>query len=115
MKGKALVQALGIVNGERQNMYGAPEDSFAVIAQYWQTYLDTALVDGNGFCRKLESKDVAALMLLMKVARITTGSGGLDSYVDAAAYAALGADMAYAELVKVIDLETVLQAIKENA
>ena len=35
-----LEQAKTIVNGERDEAYGGPEDNFGRIARLWSTYLD---------------------------------------------------------------------------
>jgi hypothetical protein len=50
---------------ERQAMYGASEDSFQLIADFWNTYL----VRVCGITTLVTKKDVAMLMALMKVAR----------------------------------------------
>ena len=38
-RGKILLKAPDIINGERQDQYGSPEDSFSLIADYWTTFL----------------------------------------------------------------------------
>lgn len=38
-RGAALEHALDIINGERQDAYGNPEQSFGVIAKFWTTYI----------------------------------------------------------------------------
>ena len=87
-RGEALLKAHEIINGQRQDAHGNPEDSFSVIALLWNTYL---------FHKKeryiLDSEDVAVMMALMKIARITTGSAKSDSYIDCCGYIALAADM----------------------
>lgn len=77
-------QASKIISGERQGQYGAPEDSFAVITDLWNGYLRTDC---------LTPGDVANMMALMKIARISNGVFKEDSYVDAIGYLAIGAEL----------------------
>ena len=72
---------------------GSPEDNFAVIARFWEVYLNQRCVDAmSGFM--LNPDDVAMLMALMKVARIITGTFKGDSYIDACGYLACAAEIA---------------------
>ena len=77
-------QASKIISGERQGQYGAPENSFAVIADLWNGYLRTD---------RLTPGDVANMMALMKLGRISNGVFKEDSYVDAIGYLAIGAEL----------------------
>lgn len=88
-RGSILNDALRIINGERQNQYGNPEDSFAIIASLWRTYLTARNVKRI----RISSKDVAMMMTLMKIAREVGGSGKADNFIDAAGYIGLAADM----------------------
>lgn len=74
-----LQEAEDIINGQRQNDYGTPEDSFSAIAAYWSVYLAT----------DISAHDVAILMSLLKIARMDENSPKRDSYVDLAGYASL--------------------------
>lgn len=76
-------EALKTINGERQDQYGNPEDTFALIANLWAAYLD---VD-------LKAENVADMMVLLKIAREKGGKGKRDNMVDLIGYAALGAEM----------------------
>ena len=91
-----LVLADNTVNGERQDQYGDPEDNFKVIGDFWETFINAKClsVDGRGkpSC-KINPQDVANMMILLKVARLGTGAGSLDTYVDIAGYAACGGGM----------------------
>jgi hypothetical protein len=80
-----LREAEQLVNGDRNAQYGDPNQDFARTAAFWQTYLD-------GIDRPLESHDVAILMMLLKVSRLAWSPDKWDSWVDAAGYAACGAD-----------------------
>lgn len=72
------------VTGEREQQYGKPEDNFAIIASLWSAY------KGYSF----SPLDVAMMMALLKIARIKTGVGTVDSFVDLAGYAACGGEIA---------------------
>ena len=88
-----LKEALKCVNGEREQQYGSPEDSFEVIADLWMTYLEKKTVPDTGLV-VLNPEDVAAMMALLKIARIAGGSGTRDSFIDLAGYAACGGECA---------------------
>jgi len=82
---------------DRQNLYGQPENSFTTTAQLWATYLDARLVkapEGTTHIQALQPHDIAAMMMLLKVARIAANPQNTDSWVDAAGYAACGAEVA---------------------
>lgn len=87
-RGSILLKAHEIINGQRQDAHGNPEDSFDVIAKLWNIYIF------NENERLLNKEDVAVMMALMKIARITTGSAKSDSYIDCCGYIALASDMA---------------------
>lgn len=76
-----LDTAKKMVCGEREQDYGTPEDNFATIAKLWNTYLKVSAIT---------PKDVSMMMALLKIARIATGDGTSDSFVDLAGYAACG-------------------------
>lgn len=87
-----LEAARGCVCGEREQDYGSPEDSFSLIAKLWGDYLQSHCVWDNG-CVDINSKDVAVMMILLKVARIAGGSKSDDSWIDIAGYAACGGEI----------------------
>lgn len=80
--GTLLDQAKDVITGERQDSYGAPEDSFTLIAQLWGGYLG----------RVLTAREVADMMVLFKVARLKGQKPTRDTYLDIAGYAAIAAD-----------------------
>jgi len=85
----AVLSAAGeAVNGSRDQDYGSPEQSFEKIAGLWNAYLDRH-PNEPGY---LEPWDVAAMLALLKVARIRRSPGHRDSWVDLAGYAACGAE-----------------------
>lgn len=87
-RGQILRDALEVINGERQDVYGDPEDSFALIAEYWNVYLR----DQNHDFNDLDSKDVAYMMTLFKLAR-EAHQHKRDNLVDAAGYLGIAGDM----------------------
>ena len=80
-----LDTAKSIVCGERQDQYGNPEDNFERIADLWGAYLNCDVM--------LQAADVANMMILLKIARIATGTGKDDNWVDIAGYAACGGEI----------------------
>lgn len=88
---EVLTAAEEAVSTFRQSAYGGPEQSFNRIAELWNGYL--ADVDG----RPLQPHDVAALMILLKLARLQQDPSHYDSWVDIAGYAACGAETTHVE------------------
>lgn len=85
-RAEVLKQADICVNGKREQDYGSPEDNFKLIADLWNAYVgkpDIVFTAG----------DVAMMMALLKIARIRTGTGTADSFVDLAGYAACAAEI----------------------
>lgn len=78
------------VCGQREQDYGTPEDNFETIAGLWEAYLNKACTRGVNV--RVEAKDVAVMMALLKIARIAAGGGKADSWIDLAGYAACGAE-----------------------
>lgn len=78
-----LADATKVVTVDRNVQYGAPEDTFGVIADLWSTYLSLELLP----------QDVANLMMLLKIARLRGNPVHRDSWVDIAGYAACGGTM----------------------
>jgi len=81
-----------IVRGERRRTYGKPGESFERIAALWSEYL-RLLNKARGHA-VLMPEDVAAMMRLMKEARLIQALDHRDSYVDLVGYALCGAEIA---------------------
>lgn len=79
-----LDEAKEIVSKDRQSAYGTPEKNLGRIAVLWSSYLEI----------EVKPHDVAALMALLKIARIKTSPERRDSGVDLCGYAAVGAEVA---------------------
>ena len=95
VRGEILDKALQIINGERQDQYGNPEDNFEIIGELWDVYMKARKRNFT------DAHDAAMKMALMKVARIATGSGSEDSYIDLCGYVALACDIMKAQKEKI--------------
>ena len=84
---KILEQALHCVSGDREQDYGSPEQNFRTIALMWSVYIQRL---GRGY---LEDRDVAAMLALLKIARIASGHAKADNWIDLAGYAACGGEI----------------------
>jgi len=86
IRGYVLCESLRTINGERQDVYGSPENSFALIADYWTAYLTRKKN------LKMTAGDVALMMTLFKIAR-EANQHKRDNILDAAGYLGIYADM----------------------
>lgn len=82
-----LKAAKACVCGDRERDYGSPERNFETIAGLWNAYL------GVHPGTPLDPKDVAAMLALLKIARIASGHAKADNWVDLAGYAACGGEI----------------------
>lgn len=80
---RLLDEAKRIVTQDRQQTYDTPEQNFQRIAQMWTAYA------GGTF----EAEDVAAMLILVKVARLSSSPWHRDNWVDIAGYAACGSEV----------------------
>lgn len=79
-----LKEANTIIYGDREKTYGHPSKNLRTIATMWQAYLDARRnID------VLTPQDVAAMMVLLKTARLANDPTHRDSLVDICGYAAL--------------------------
>lgn len=81
---RVLREAEKCVCGQREQDYGTPEDNFGRIAEFWTTYMGV----------EFGTVDVAIMMALLKIARISENMQHMDSWVDLAGYAACGGEIA---------------------
>lgn len=86
-RSECLDAAKQIVTTDRNEQYGEPEDNFRIIALLWNDYLQM-----KGLTNLLQSKDVANMMVLFKVARNLEHSKD-DNWVDICGYAACGCEV----------------------
>jgi hypothetical protein len=109
-KGESLRQALKIINGERLDQYGRPEDSFETIADHWNATLKQLILNRLVELSVLIPEDmqhqvisvlsglltplnVAQMMSLYKHSRQLTGAGAIDNYDDQAGYVGIAGDI----------------------
>ena len=74
--------AIALINGDRERDYGTPAENFKRIADGWAVILQA----------DVSAEQVALCMAWLKIARLVNGPHE-DSYVDAAAYMALAAEL----------------------
>ena len=72
------------VTKDREKEHGQMEDNFTTIALYWSVHLGTDVA----------ATDVAAMMALLKIARLRGNEQNLDNWVDACGYLACGGELA---------------------
>lgn len=97
-RAEILEAARTCVCGERERDYGTPENNFETIGLLWGVYPRAAHPELARVMavNHITAKDVAAMMGLLKVARIATSSNP-DSFVDLAGYAACAGEIATKE------------------
>jgi len=79
-----LKEANSIINGDREKTYGHPAKNLKTIATMWDAYLKA-----RKYSDAVTPKDVAAMMVLVKVARFANDPDHRDNLVDMCGYAAL--------------------------
>lgn len=84
-KVSVLEEAQTIIYGDREKTYGHPAKNLKTIANMWSAYMNN-MDDGNF---NITAKDVAAMMMLVKVARFANDPSHRDNLVDVCGYAAL--------------------------
>lgn len=84
----ALDSAKRIIYGDREKTYGSPARNLECVARMWSAYLDTKL-SANAGKLAINSKDVCAMMNLLKTARFANDPEHIDNVVDGIGYWAL--------------------------
>lgn len=82
-RAEILDKAKSYVVGDREQDYGSPESNFGRIANLWTAFLNVSI----------SPTDVAAMLALLKIARIASGHAKDDNWVDLAGYAACGGEI----------------------
>jgi hypothetical protein len=80
---EALARAQSLVSSERAEQYGSAEENFTRVARLWSA----------AFGWEVTLADVPLAIDLLKTARLISNPHHLDSWVDKAGYAALGAEL----------------------
>ena len=83
-RAEILDTAKTYVTADRNATHGEAENSLGGIARLWSAYLE----------REIKPHEVAAMMALLKIARIKLNPHHLDSWTDIAGYAACGGELA---------------------
>ena len=112
-RAEILKTAENLVNGDRAQSYGPPDESFSRIAELWNAMgfrivsNSTGMVDTDAHPifdeRKINATDVAMALIQLKVARLVTSPDHEDSWVDVAGYAGLGGEIALTPNNKITD------------
>lgn len=87
-----LDEAARCVTSDRNTQYGEPEDSFKIIAKFWELYIQEKCASENTNI-SITSADVAAMMALFKISRIATGQKKADNWIDGCGYLACGGEL----------------------
>ena len=74
---------------DRQDTHGNPENTFGLIAEYWSVYLSKLTNKET----HMNADDVAAMMVLFKMARFQTNKAHEDNVVDGVGYFALAGEL----------------------
>ena len=82
-RAEILDTAKQYVTKDRAADHGNMEDNFRTIAEYWTIYLGV----------EVHSADVAVMMTLLKVARISSNPKHTDNWVDGCGYLACGGEI----------------------
>tara|TARA_R110001606_G_scaffold336026_1_gene483989 strand:+ start:2996 stop:3319 length:324 start_codon:yes stop_codon:yes gene_type:complete len=88
-----LLEAMQCITVDRAATHGDAEDSFQTIADVWSWWLCNRPLPDD----PLTPADVAMMMVLFKVGRISGNSTHEDNYVDLAGYAALAGEISLGE------------------
>ena len=92
---------------DRQAKHGDAENNFTRIADLWSSYLDCEVM--------ITAKDVAAMMVLFKIARFKANPQHLDNMTDACGYAAFAGEIGASKCNSVSrDISDSNQAIEMN-
>jgi hypothetical protein len=83
-RSELLDTAKEYVTKDRQATHGNMEDNFGTIAKYWSIHLGI----------HIDSEDVAAMMTLLKMARIKSNKKHPDNWIDGIGYLACGGEIA---------------------
>ena len=86
-----VAPGVALVDGERQEMYGPPEETFERIAALWTAYFWHREPSLSGGFADIEPAEVADLMMLLKIARDMGPGYCEDNMLDVQGYAEIKA------------------------
>lgn len=81
-----LMEAMRLINSDRNNEYGEPYENFRDIAEMMTVMLRPILKEGE----RVSVHHVAMVMMAVKLSRMTTSPLKLDTWVDIAGYVGTG-------------------------
>lgn len=85
-----LSEAISLINGDRNTTYGDPLEDFSITSSFWQTYLARTVVARGSL--DIQPHDVAVLMILLKISRLSWSPEKRDHWADIAGYTGCGYD-----------------------
>jgi len=85
-----LQESITLINGDRNDSYGDPIHDFQTTATFWQTYLERTIEARGVF--DIKPHDIAVMMDLLKIARISWSPEKRDHWADLGGYTGLGWD-----------------------
>ncbi len=88
-----LERAIDLTCGDRNKTYGDPTNNMTRLAALMNAYLGDRMYGGVE-SPYLTPVDAAAFNVLIKLSRVAANPGHYDSWLDMAAYAAIGAETA---------------------
>ena len=85
-----LQKAKDLITGDRNDTHGDAFNNHAEIAEFWNIFLDSKLQP----MASITAKDVAIMMILLKISRSNQGKKfNLDNFVDMAGYSAIAGEI----------------------
>jgi len=95
-KEEILAEASRIISRDRNLSHGDAFKNHAEIAEFWNLFLDDKLRP----MADITAKDVAIMMILLKISRSNQGKKfNLDNFVDMAGYSAIAGEIGDAGLI----------------
>lgn len=88
---QVLLDAVNLIVGDRNVDYGDPYDDFGMTADLWHSYL-SRIMDRHDGALVIEPQDVAVMMVLLKISRLSWTPQKKDHWVDIAGYVGCGWD-----------------------
>ena len=95
-KEEILAKANELISNDRNESHGDAFKNHAEIAEFWNLFLDDKLRP----MADITAKDVAIMMILLKISRSNQGKKfNLDNFVDMAGYSAIAGEIGDAGLI----------------
>lgn len=85
-----LLDAAKLIVGDRNADYGDPYEDFSLTADFWESYIGRIIERRGGLI--IEPHDVAIMMSLLKISRLSWTPNKKDHWVDIAGYIGCGWD-----------------------